>query len=80
MIYREIEFRVIQGIGRHLWKWSVSLDAYHSVTGQAATKPEAVAEAASASSIAAFRPQTSFACCVAVRSGLEKSFSGNIII
>ena len=45
MRYREIEFSVVQGIGRQLWKWSVSLDANHSVTGQAATKPEAVAEA-----------------------------------
>jgi hypothetical protein len=36
---------VVQGIGRQLWKWSVSLDADHLVTGQAATKPEAVAEA-----------------------------------
>jgi hypothetical protein len=45
MRYREIEFSVDQGIGRQLWKWSVSLDANHSVTGQAATKPEAVAEA-----------------------------------
>jgi hypothetical protein len=26
-------------------EWSVSIDANHSVTGQAATKPEAVAEA-----------------------------------
>jgi hypothetical protein len=45
MRYREIEFSVDQGIGRQLWKWSVSLDANHSVTGQAGTKPEAVAEA-----------------------------------
>jgi hypothetical protein len=45
MRYREIEFSVVQGIGRQLWKWSVSIDANHSVTGQAATKPEAVADA-----------------------------------
>ena len=45
MRYREIEFSVVQGIGRQLWKWSVSIDANHSVTGQAATKPEAVVEA-----------------------------------
>ena len=45
MRYREIEFSVVQGIGRQLWKWSVSLNANHSVTSQAATKPEAVVEA-----------------------------------
>jgi hypothetical protein len=45
MKYREVEFSVVQGIGRHLWRWSVSLDANHSATGQAATKSEAVAEA-----------------------------------
>jgi hypothetical protein len=45
MKYREVEFGVVQGIGRHLWRWSVSLDANHSATGQAATNSEAVAEA-----------------------------------
>jgi hypothetical protein len=44
MKYRGIEYAVVQGIGRHLWKWSVSFDA-NPVRGQAATKSEAVAEA-----------------------------------
>jgi hypothetical protein len=45
MRYRNTEFSVVQGIGRQLWKWSVSFDSNHSATGQAATKPEAAAEA-----------------------------------
>ena len=45
MRFRGIEFSVVQGIGRRLWEWSFSLNANHSVAGQAATKPEAVAEA-----------------------------------
>jgi hypothetical protein len=45
MKYRGIEYTVIQGIGRQIWKWSVSLDTGVSVTGQAAIKSEAVAEA-----------------------------------
>ena len=45
MKYRGIEYSVVQGIGRHVWKWSVSLDTGVSVGGRTATKPEAVAEA-----------------------------------
>jgi hypothetical protein len=45
MIYRDVEYSVVQGIGRHLWKWSVSLDTGVSVGGQAVTKSEAVANA-----------------------------------
>jgi hypothetical protein len=45
MKYRGIEYSVVQGIGRHVWKWSVSLDAGVSVGGRTATKSEAVAEA-----------------------------------
>jgi hypothetical protein len=40
MKYRGIEYAVVQGIGRHLWKWSVSFDA-NPVRGQAAAKSEA---------------------------------------
>jgi hypothetical protein len=43
--YREIEFSVVQGIGRHLREWTFLLNANHLVTGQAATKLEAAAEA-----------------------------------
>jgi hypothetical protein len=42
--YRDVEYTVMQGIERQLWKWSFSMNA--SVrTGQAATKAEAVKEA-----------------------------------
>ena len=44
MKYRGIEYTVVQGIGRQLWKWSVSV-ADVVTSGQAATKSEAVAEA-----------------------------------
>jgi hypothetical protein len=45
MKYRGIEYTVVQGIGRHVWKWSVSLDTGVSVGGRTAIKSEAVAEA-----------------------------------
>jgi hypothetical protein len=44
MKYRDIEYTVIQGIGRHLWKWSASV-ADVVITGQAHSKSAAVAEA-----------------------------------
>jgi hypothetical protein len=44
MKYRDIEYTVVQGLGRQLWKWSVSV-ADVVIRGQAATKSEAVAEA-----------------------------------
>jgi len=42
MKYRGIEYTVVQGIGRQLWKWWLALEAKAS---QAAAKSEAVAEA-----------------------------------
>jgi hypothetical protein len=44
MKYRDIEYTVVQGIGRQVWKWSVSV-ADVVTRGQAATKSEAVSEA-----------------------------------
>jgi hypothetical protein len=44
MKYRGIEYTVVQGIGRQLWKWGFALEA-KAINGQAATKSEAVAEA-----------------------------------
>ena len=44
MEYRGIEYTVVQGIGRHLWKWSASV-ADVVITGQAHSKSAAVAEA-----------------------------------
>ena len=43
MKYREVEFAVVQGLGRQLWRWSVSF-AGVTMQGQAATKAEAVAK------------------------------------
>jgi hypothetical protein len=45
MKYRGIEYTVVQGIGRQVWKWSVSFETGVPVRGQAAIKSEAVAEA-----------------------------------
>jgi hypothetical protein len=45
MKHRGVEYTVVQGIGRHIWKWSVAFDADHSEAGRAATKAEAVADA-----------------------------------
>jgi hypothetical protein len=44
MKYRDVEFSVVQGIGRQIWKWSASLGGI-DIRGQAATKAEAVSEA-----------------------------------
>ena len=44
MRYRDVEYTVVQGIGRQLWKWGLVLNG-KCLTGQAATKPQAVAEA-----------------------------------
>jgi hypothetical protein len=43
MEYRDIEYTVVQGIGRHLWKWSASV-ADVVIMGQAHSK-SAAAEA-----------------------------------
>ena len=44
MRYRNIEYTVVQGIERGVWKWSASV-AGAVIMGQAATKSEAVAAA-----------------------------------
>lgn len=44
MEYRGIEYAVVQGLGRHLWKWSASV-ADVVIKGQAHSKSAAVAEA-----------------------------------
>jgi hypothetical protein len=44
MEYRNIEYAVVQGIERGVWKWSASV-AGVVVTGQAHSKSAAVAEA-----------------------------------
>ena len=42
--YREVEYTVVQGHGRQLWKWGFVFER-KAVTGQAVTKAEAAAEA-----------------------------------
>ena len=44
MKYRDVEYSVVQGITRQLWKWSFSIDESIKA-GHAATKAEAVKEA-----------------------------------
>ena len=44
MKHRDVEFTVLQGLSRQLWKWSTSLNGI-AIQGQAATKAEAIAEA-----------------------------------
>jgi hypothetical protein len=44
MNYRDVEYTVVQGLGQRLWKWGFAFET-KAVTGQAATKPEAIAEA-----------------------------------
>ena len=45
MKYRGVEYALIQGLGRQVWKWSFSLNADPSTTGHAATKAEAASQA-----------------------------------
>ena len=45
MKHRDIEYTLVQGTGRHIWKWSVVLDGSRSAAGQAMSKAEAVSEA-----------------------------------
>ena len=44
MKHRDVEFSVVQGLGRQLWRWSASLSGM-TIQGHAATKAEAIAEA-----------------------------------
>jgi hypothetical protein len=44
MKHRDVEITVVQGLGRQLWKWGFALEG-KAITGQAATKAEAIAEA-----------------------------------
>ena len=44
MKYRGVEYTLVQGLGRQLWKWGFATES-KSASGQAATKAEAVAEA-----------------------------------
>jgi hypothetical protein len=42
--YREVEYTVVQGIERSLWKWEVSFDGL-LLKGHSDSKPDAMAKA-----------------------------------
>jgi hypothetical protein len=42
MIYKGIEFKIIQGFEFGVWKWSVSTSEGEAKNGQTKTKPDAV--------------------------------------
>jgi hypothetical protein len=42
MIYKGIQFNIIQGIEPGVWKWSVSTSQSNAKNGQSKTKPNAV--------------------------------------
>ncbi len=44
MEYRGVEYTLVQGIGRHLWKWTAMI-AGIKISGQSSTRDEAVADA-----------------------------------
>jgi len=41
MKYRHIEYSIVQGIGRNVWKWTVAFEEHRTRTGQAMTKADA---------------------------------------
>ena len=45
MKYRHIEYSIVQGIGRNVWKWTVTFEEHRTKTGQAMTKADAVSNA-----------------------------------
>jgi hypothetical protein len=44
MEYRDIEYTLVQGIGRRLWKWSATVSGV-KISGQGSTRDEAIADA-----------------------------------
>jgi hypothetical protein len=42
--HRDIEYTVVQGIGRNIWKWGLDVDG-KAFTGQAGSKAKAVENA-----------------------------------
>jgi hypothetical protein len=41
MLYRGIEYSVVQGIQRHLWKWTATVSGT-KISGQSSTRDEAI--------------------------------------
>ena len=44
MKYRDVDYTVVQGIGRGVWKWGLAIDG-KALTGHAASKAKAVENA-----------------------------------
>jgi len=47
MLYRGIEFSVVQGIERHLWKWTATASET-KISGQSRTRDDAIDKAKNA--------------------------------
>jgi hypothetical protein len=45
MIYRDVEYSIVQGVERGKWMWSLSLDTNLKTSGQANNRPAAVVAA-----------------------------------
>jgi hypothetical protein len=43
--HRDIEYTIVQGLGRNVWKWSVNLDTYRPTFGKEMTRAEAISRA-----------------------------------
>ena len=44
MLYRGIEYSVVQGIERHLWNWAVTVSGIE-ISGRGSTRDEAISNA-----------------------------------
>lgn len=44
MKYRDVDYTIVQGLGRHVWKWSATIGAVR-IGGQTATKGAAIEDA-----------------------------------
>ena len=44
MKHRDVEFTVVQGLGRQVWRWTFAVYG-NAVSGQSATKPDAIQNA-----------------------------------
>ena len=44
MLYRRIEYSVVQGIERHLWKWAATVSGT-KISGYGSTRDEAIGNA-----------------------------------
>ena len=44
MKHRDTEYTIVQGLGHQLWQWSLIIEGMN-LSGRAATKSEAIAEA-----------------------------------